>query len=50
MNQCALPKANTALPPLVWDHEPLPSGQLATLADDALGWKKSTAYSVEKAL
>ena len=26
---------------LVWDHEPLPSGQLATLADDALGWKKA---------
>ena len=35
---------------LVWDHEPLPSGQLAALADDALGWKKSTAYTVLKKL
>ena len=36
---------------LVWDHEPLPSGQLVTLAADALGWKKSTTYTrAEKAL
>ena len=35
---------------LVWDHEPLPSGQLATLADGTLGWKKSTAYTVLKKL
>ena len=33
---------------LVWDHEPLPSGQLVTLAADALGWKKSTTYTVLK--
>ncbi|MBM6901454.1 hypothetical protein H6B10_17725, partial [Gemmiger formicilis] len=25
---------------LVWDHEPLPSGELVKLAADALGWKK----------
>ena len=35
---------------LVWDHEPLPSGQLVTLAADALGWKKSTTYTVLKKL
>ena len=35
---------------LVWEHEPLPSGQLVTLAADALGWKKSTTYTVLKKL
>ena len=27
---------------LVWDNEPLGSGQLVALANEALGWKKST--------
>ena len=35
---------------LVWDNEPLPSGQLVTLASAALGWKKSTTYTVLKKL
>ena len=35
---------------LVWDHEPLPSGELVKLAADALGWKKSTTYTVLKKL
>lgn len=35
---------------LVWDHEPLPSGQLVALAAQALGWKKSTTYTVLKKL
>ena len=26
---------------LVWDNEPLPSGQLVALAAEGLGWKKS---------
>ena len=34
---------------LVWDHEPLPSGELVKLAAGALGWKKST-YTVLKKL
>ena len=25
---------------LVWDNEPLPSGQLVALAAEGLGWKK----------
>lgn len=33
---------------LVWDNEPLPSGQLVALAAEALGWKKSTTYTVLK--
>lgn len=35
---------------LVWDHEPLSSGELAALSSAALGWKKSTAYTVLKKL
>ena len=35
---------------LVWDHEPLPSGELVKLAAGALGWKKSTTYTVLKKL
>ena len=35
---------------LVWDNEPLSSGQLVRLAADALGWKKSTTYIVLKRL
>ena len=35
---------------LVGDHEPLGSGQLAALADNELGWKKRTAYTVLKKL
>ena len=31
---------------LVWDNEPLPSGQLVTLAAAALGSKKSTTAAL----
>lgn len=35
---------------LVWEHEPVGSGELARLAEEALGWKKSTTYTVIKRL
>lgn len=35
---------------LIWDNEPLPSGQLVKLCEQALGWKKSTTYTVLKRL
>ncbi len=35
---------------LVWQHEPIPSGQLAKLCLNELGWKKSTTYTVLKKL
>ena len=35
---------------LVWANEPLSSGQLVRLAADALGWNKSTTYTVLKKL
>lgn len=31
---------------IIWDNEPLPSGELVKLASERLGWKKSTTYTV----
>ena len=31
---------------LVWDHEPIPSGQLVKLCEKELNWKKPTTYTV----
>ena len=35
---------------LIWDNEPVKSGELVTLALKELGWKKSTVYTVIKKL
>ncbi len=35
---------------IVWENEPVGSGQLVKLAAEALGWKKSTTYTVLKNL
>ena len=35
---------------LIWDNEPLSSGELAKLSEKALNWKKSTTYTVLKRL
>ena len=35
---------------LIWENEPITSGALAKLALDAIGWKKTTAFTVLKRL
>lgn len=35
---------------LVWDHEPINSTELVKLSHSALGWKKSTTYTVLRKL
>ena len=35
---------------LIWEHEPLGSGELVKLSAEAQGWKKSTTYTVLKKL
>ena len=35
---------------IIWDREPVGSTELVRLAEDALGWKKSTTYTVLKRL
>lgn len=33
---------------LIWENEPLSSGELVKLSEQKLGWKKSTTYTVLK--
>lgn len=35
---------------LVWDNEPIPSGQLVKLCEQELNWKKPTTYTVLRKL
>ncbi|AOY77025.1 BlaI/MecI/CopY family transcriptional regulator [Clostridium formicaceticum] len=35
---------------IVWENEPVGSGELVKLCNDKLGWKKSTTYTVLKKL
>jgi len=35
---------------LIWEHEPISSGELVRLCENELGWKKSTTYTVLKKL
>jgi len=35
---------------LIWEHEPLSSGELVKLCQQELSWKKSTTYTVLKKL
>ena len=35
---------------LIWENEPMGSGRLVELAQEKLGWKKSTTYTVLKKL
>ena len=35
---------------IIWDHEPIPSGQLVKLAEQELSWKPTTSYTVLKRL
>lgn len=35
---------------IIWEHEPVNSGELVKLAARKLGWKKSTTYTIVKRL
>lgn len=35
---------------IIWEKEPIASGDLVKLAEEAFGWKKSTTYTVLKKL
>lgn len=35
---------------MIWDNEPVSSGELAAMAEVELSWKKSTAYTILKRL
>lgn len=35
---------------IVWEHAPVPSGELVRICGEELGWKKSTVYTTIKKL
>ena len=35
---------------IIWDNEPIPSGQLVMLCQEKLNWKKPTTYTVLRKL
>ena len=35
---------------IIWNHEPIPSGQLVKMAEQELNWKSTTSYTVLKRL
>ena len=39
-------EAESQLADIIWEHEPVGSGELVRLAQERLNWKKSTTYTV----
>ena len=50
MKSLGLGEAERRFAELIWANAPRPSTALVKLAEDALGWKKSTTYTVLKRL
>lgn len=50
MNDIRLGPIETRFANLIWDNEPLSSGALVKLCEQALRWKKSTTYTVLRRL
>ncbi|MGN1001999.1 MAG: BlaI/MecI/CopY family transcriptional regulator [Oscillospiraceae bacterium] len=50
MQEHKLGAMETRFAQLIWDNEPIPSGELVKLAEGELGWKKSTTYTMLRRL
>ena len=50
MQDISLGVIETKFAQIIWEHAPLSSSRLVVLAQEALGWKKSTTYTVLKRL
>ena len=50
MNDLTLGEVEARFADLIWQNEPLSSGELVKKAEDALAWKKSTTYTVLRRL
>ena len=50
MNDLKLHDAEFKFAEIVWDNEPIQSGELAKLCAQKLGWKRTTTYTVLKKL
>lgn len=42
--------AETQFAEIIWEHEPIASGELSKLAEQKLNWKKTTSFTVIKRL
>ena len=45
-----LNQSEMSLMEIIWENEPMRSGELVSVAGEKLGWKKSTVYTVLKHL
>ena len=50
MEELRLGAVESRFADLIWDHEPMASGELVKLCAKELDWKKSTTYTVLKKL
>ena len=50
MNDYQLGTVESRFAEIIWEKEPLSSGELVKLSEEKLGWKKSTTYTVLKRL
>lgn len=50
MKKIQLAEGELRFAELIWEREPLSSGDLVKLCGEAFGWKKSTTYTVLKKL
>lgn len=50
MNDYKLAQGEAKFADLIWQHEPIASGELVKLCEREMGWKKSTTYTVLKKL
>lgn len=50
MNELQLGAVERKFAEIIWQNEPVTSSELAALSLEALGWKKSTTYTVLKRL
>ncbi len=50
MSEWKLGAVESRFADLIWENEPIPSGDLVKLAKDALQWHKSTTYTILKRL
>ena len=50
MRELKLGAVESRFADIIWQHEPLTSGELVKLAEEALSWKRTTTYTILKRL
>lgn len=50
MTELKIGSAEARFADLIWEHEPVSSGQMAKLGASEFGWKKTTSFTVLKRL